>query len=81
MANKVGRPLRVEWEDAWSNGDTWTAQEAQETKPLIMTLFGYCVRDDKAGITLTMEHDPQKKKYRIIWHVPRAMIRKVTVLK
>lgn len=79
--SRVGQCLRIEWEDAWTNSDTWIQSEVDEAPPLIMTLYGYCVRDDKSGITVTMETHPKGGRYRIVWHVPKAMIRKVQCLK
>jgi hypothetical protein len=82
MPNNVGKVLQIDWEDAWSNGDMWTKAEVEKTKPLIMILYGYCLRDDKSGITVAMERrHTGDDKYRIVWHVPRAMIRKVRVLR
>lgn len=84
--SRVGKALKIEWEDAWTNSMSWTQAEIDDPKgqpsnPLIMTLYGYCIKDDKIGITVTMETHPRGNDYRIIWHVPKGMIRKVKILK
>lgn len=80
-SKNLNKPVKVVWEDAWTSGGRYTQEEINRTQPLLMDLYGLCVRDDKAGITITMEKAPKEGNYRCIWFVPRAMVKKVTVLK
>jgi len=77
--------VRVDWEDAWSNGDYWTLDEISDAQPFLAILVGTVIRNDKAGVTVARETFPSSEygelRFRDVHHVPRKMIRKVTIVK
>ena len=74
--------IHVKWEDAYGEHNAhWTQREIDEEQPLIMHLVGICVLNNKTGITVAQEKNTTTGRYRGIHHVPKAMIRKVTILK
>ena len=82
MATKVGKMVCVTWEDAWASDDYWTMDEIQASKPYLVDTVGVCVRDDKQFIATsrTVLHPPTER-FRTVHVIPRAMVKKVRVLK
>ena len=77
----VQKVASVIWEDAWSNGMKYfSVKDIAEEGPCIGTSVGTVIRDNKAGITLAREYFGEGE-YRSVQHIPRAMIRKVKILK
>lgn len=77
--SKLGKVVRIHWEDAWSSGDYYTSKDIHEQGPFEGISVGICIRDNKSGVSIAREKFGER--YRTVQHIPRAMIRKVVVLK
>lgn len=78
---KLGLPICITWEDAWSDPGYFTIDEVNKEKAYKIDSFGVLVRNDKTGMYIAreiMEHD---KRVRCVQHIPKGMIRKVRTLK
>jgi hypothetical protein len=81
MANNLGKNVQVTWEDAWSNDrDYFTKESVLDEQPFIMEVVGRVIRDNTDGLTVAREC-LQDGRHRSIQHIPRAMVRKVKVLR
>ena len=76
--SRVGKILEVTWEDAWHSSEYADFEKIKGATPLILKSCGYCIRDDKSGITLAT--DDNGSDYRHLSHRPASMIRKVRIL-
>lgn len=83
--NNLHKYVRVVWEDAWNgNGGYYSDKDIHEQTPLILECSGYCIRDNKGGISLATTRPVSENgriEYRHVQHIPRAMVRKVSVLR
>ena len=82
----LNKYVRVLWEDAWNgNGSYFTADSVSRATPLLLECSGYCIRDNKDGIsmasTVPIDGNYGPPEYRHVQHIPRAMVRKVSVLR
>ncbi len=73
----------VTWEDAWANREYWSLDSIDKSGPLIEKSVGYCIRNNKSGVTVAREFcgGGGVQEWRCVQHIPRAMIRNVQVLK
>lgn len=78
--SNVGKYVSITWEDAWASDDYWTAKEITEASPLVIETVGYCIRDDKKCISVARTISAPEQ-YRCVHYIPRAMVRKVRVLR
>ena len=77
----IKKSVIITWEDAWSNNKAYfNPKSIIEEGPCMVTSIGFVIRDNKAGISLAHE-DFGSDEYRSIQHIPRAMIRKIRILK
>jgi len=82
VAEKYPHIVEVVWEDAWSNSTKYyTREELDAEQPLVLHSVGYLLKDDKSGVALTVEHNPQGEHSRHIMFIPRGMIRKMVKLR
>lgn len=81
MKVKLGDVVKVTWEDAWSSDSYRTYDTIKNEEPLLLYTVGHVMRNDKTGISLGRELQPNLNEYRYIQHIPHGMIRKITVLK
>lgn len=85
--SNLNKYVVVTWEDAWHNGHGYMSSERiHKETPLILESIGYCIRDNKDGVSMgsTIPTDTEggiTVEYRHVQHIPRAMVRKVRVLR
>ncbi len=69
----------VRWCDAHSSGVTEYAEHELPHRSAHYTIYGYLLRHDDAGITLTNEHSDEHT-YRGVCFVPAAMVVEIVML-
>lgn len=72
--------VQILWEDAWTDPSYFTLETIAKEGPYTCTSVGVCLRNNKAGISICRERFADDK-FRNIQHIPRAMIRKVEILR
>lgn len=65
--------VAVRWADAHSSGVTEYSEHELPHRSVHYTIYGYLLRHDEAGITLTNEHSDEAT-YRGVCFVPAAMV-------
>lgn len=78
---RVGKPLRVTWEDAWFAADYYTSEEMAQAQGKFLKSYGLCVSDTKEGLSIVMDELPEKGQFRDVKFIPRGMLREVKILK
>lgn len=83
MKTKIGDIVDITWEDAWASGEYFTLEQIKKEKPYIGHTVGIVIRHDKTGTTLAQEFGfgARTADYRRVHHIPKAMVRKIKVLK
>lgn len=80
MKLKLGDPVRIDWEDAWSNSNAYfTFKNIKEEKPYIGHAVGELIQNDRSGMTVAIECFGNRHRH--IEHIPRSLIRKVKRLR
>lgn len=71
----------VEWLDAFYAPGPVRAADFDPGKGLPVVSAGLLIRDDPAGVTLSLAHSDRDDQYRDLLFIPRACITKIRRLK
>ncbi len=81
---KPHTPVKVIWEDAWSDRSQLATPEQAETfGGLESFTIGFMLANNKSGVSLgqTLVPEINKEEYRSTFFIPKGMIKKIVVLK
>ena len=84
MNVKIGDFVDVTWEDAWADGaNYYSLKSISNEAPYIGHTCGKVIRHDRSGTTIAQQFGfgDRVMEFRRIHHIPKAMVRKIKVLK
>ena len=81
---KLGDIVDITWEDAWADSQNYyTVDSINSESPYIGHTVGKVIRHNKYGTTIAQEYGfgSRVDDFRRVHHVPKAMVRKIKVLR